>query len=94
MLLLSVLYSYAYYKNKENYMVLFNLCKEKADLSDRVKTYPGEVDCIAAGGCFETCGSGCGLPKQTLSFVDALIFYFGAGPCPDSCTVGCIYHLE
>ena len=51
-------------------------------------------ECIDVGGCYETCGSGCGLTKPTIDFFEMFDFYFDDYICSDVCSAGCLYPIN
>jgi hypothetical protein len=60
-------------------------CKKLSD----VEAFLSE--CHAKGGCYESCGSGCGLPKPTITIL-GLDYYFKPSICVQMCTMGCLPH--
>lgn len=73
-LALFIMYIYASFKTKENYVnqkenyvFQFNKCLEykliNAKKYEDEKRFPQAKECFSAGGCFVGCGSGCGLPE-------------------------------
>ncbi len=104
-LFFAVLYAHAYSENKKSYIRQYNLCLENKDaVVQELKeyerrsmlTHDSAKKCMESGGCFITCGSGCGLPKPTISIRETISLYLvgGSRNCLSVCVSGCLYPPE
>lgn len=98
LLVLFGMYFYANFKTKKNYISSFEICKEKmSKYKNELAKFSQAQECIDKGGCFETCGSGCGLPKPTINLFEMFGFYSeyltGLKDCPAICLTGCLYPI-
>ena len=106
-LLMLILSIYFFINNivHSNYQRIYNSCINKAqniqyELNNSENNYPYKtqaVQCIDKGGCWEDCGSGCGLPERPSSNpFKSLQQYWKikrSNICLAVCRQGCIYPL-
>jgi len=86
-----LLYLLASYQLKQEYKEAFAQCKRQP--SPEIMTVEVQ-ECISAGGCWETCGSACGLLKPRPSIEHIVNFYmniFSPQGCILMCQQGCLY---
>ena len=90
---------------RANYSTIYNQCLDQLDLiknaiSNDKYNYPYKTEasqCINSGGCWEDCGSGCGLPeKPTHNPIKVIQQYLKnkrSTICLAICQQGCLYSI-